>query len=82
MSRIKISSFPIIIYTLDCIFQSTKSIKNKRPTEIYYRMNYLDLLPNDVTKIVNRKVQDLQKIERGKERKENRKMNRAKTKSK
>ncbi len=27
-------------------------------------MNYLDLLPDDVTKIVNRKVQDLHVIER------------------
>ena len=39
-------------------------------------MNYLDLFPNDITKIVNRKVQDLHIIERRKERKENRKMNR------
>jgi hypothetical protein len=39
-------------------------------------MNYLDLLPNDITKIINRKVQDLHIIERRKERKENRKMNR------
>ncbi len=44
--------------------------------EIYYRMNYLDLLPTDLTKIINRKVQDLHIIERRKERKENRKMNR------
>ena len=39
-------------------------------------MNYLDLLPRDVIKIINRKVQDLHIIERRKERKENRKMNR------
>ena len=39
-------------------------------------MNYLDLLPCDVIKIINRKVQDLHIIERRKERKENRKMNR------
>ena len=39
-------------------------------------MNYLDLLPDDVMKIINRKVQDLHIIERRKERKENRKMNR------
>ena len=39
-------------------------------------MNYLDLLPNDITKIINRKVQDLHIIDRRKERKENRKMNR------
>ena len=39
-------------------------------------MNYLDLLPGDVMKIINRKVQDLHIIERRKERKENRKMNR------
>jgi hypothetical protein len=38
-------------------------------------MNYLDLLPNDVIKIINRKVQDLHIIERKIERKENRKMN-------
>ncbi len=38
-------------------------------------MNYLDLLPNDITKIINRKVQDLHIIERRKQRKENRKMN-------
>ena len=38
-------------------------------------MNYLDLLPNDITKIINRKVQDLHIIERRKERKENRKIN-------
>jgi hypothetical protein len=41
-------------------------------------MNYLDLLQNDITKIINRKVQDLDLhiIERRKERKENRKRNR------
>ncbi len=39
-------------------------------------MNYLDLLPGDVMKIINRKVQDLHVIERRKERKENRIMNR------
>ncbi len=39
-------------------------------------MNYLDLLPNDITKIINRKVQDLHIIQRRKERKENRKINR------
>ena len=39
-------------------------------------MNYLELLPNDITKIINRKVQDLHIIERRKERKENRKINR------
>ena len=38
-------------------------------------MNYLDLLPNDITKIINRKVQDLHIIQRRKERKENRKIN-------
>ena len=38
-------------------------------------MNYLDLLPEDVIKIINRKVQDLHIIERRKERKENRKIN-------
>ena len=37
-------------------------------------MNYLDLLPEDVTKIINRKAQDLHIIERRKERKENRKI--------
>ncbi len=39
-------------------------------------MNYLDLLPEDVTKIINRKAQDLHIIKRRKERKENRKINR------
>ncbi len=39
-------------------------------------MNFLDLLPNDIIKIINRKVEDLHIIERRKERKENRKMNR------
>ena len=43
-------------------------------------MNYLDLLPEDVTKIINRKAQDLHIIERRKERKENRKINRVKKK--
>ncbi len=32
-------------------------------------MNYLDFLPNDVMKIVNRKVQDLHIIERKKNEK-------------
>jgi len=41
-------------------------------------MNYLDLLPEDLTKIINRKAQDLHIIERRKERKENRKINREK----
>ena len=39
-------------------------------------MNDLDLLPTDITKIINKKVQDLRIIERRGERKENRKMNR------
>ena len=39
-------------------------------------MNYLDLLPTDVMKIINRKVEDLHIIDRRKERKVNRKMNR------
>ncbi len=39
-------------------------------------MNYLDILPNDVMKFINRKLQDLHIIERRKKRKENRKMNR------
>ena len=39
-------------------------------------MNFLDLLPDDITKIKNRKVQDLHIIKRRKERKENKKMNR------
>ena len=33
-------------------------------------MNYLDILPNDVMKIINRKVQDAQIIKRRTERKE------------
>jgi hypothetical protein len=39
-------------------------------------MNDLDLSPTDITKIINRKVQDLRIIERKEERKKNRKMNR------
>ena len=39
-------------------------------------MNFLDLLPDDVMKIINRKVEDLHIIQRRKERKENRKINR------
>ena len=39
-------------------------------------MNFLDLLPNDIMKIINRKLQDLHIIQRRKERKDNRKMNR------
>ncbi len=39
-------------------------------------MNYLDLLPNNTTKIIDRKVQDLHIIERRNERKENKKINR------
>ena len=37
-------------------------------------MNYLELLPNDVMKIINRKVQDAHIIKRRIERKQNRKM--------
>jgi hypothetical protein len=33
-------------------------------------MNYLDLLLNDITKIINREVQDLHSIGRRKEQKE------------
>ena len=43
---------------------------------IYSVMNYLDLLPNDVMKIINRKVQDAHIIKRRIERKQNRKINR------
>ena len=39
-------------------------------------MNYLDLLPNDIMKIINRKVEKAHIIERRIERKNNRKMNR------
>ena len=39
-------------------------------------MNYLELLPNDVMKIINRKVQDAHIIKRRIERKQNRKINR------
>ena len=39
-------------------------------------MNYLDLLPDDVMKIINRKVQDAQIIKRKTERKENKKIQR------
>jgi hypothetical protein len=38
-------------------------------------MNYLDLLPDDVMKIINKKVADLHKIARKKERKEKRVFN-------
>ena len=41
-------------------------------------MNYLDILPNDVMKIINRKVQDAQIIKRRIERKENKKIQREK----
>ena len=43
---------------------------------IYSEMNYLDLLPNDVMKIINREVQNTHIIKRRTERKQNRKMNR------
>ena len=39
-------------------------------------MNYLDVLPNDVMKIINREVQKAHIIKRRIERKQNRKMNR------
>ena len=41
-------------------------------------MNYLNLLPDDVMKIINRKVQDLQIIKRRTERKENKRIQREK----
>ena len=41
-------------------------------------MNYLDILPNDVMKIINRKVQDAQIIKRRIERKENKRIQREK----
>ena len=43
-------------------------------------MNYLDILPNDVMKIINRKVQDAQIIKRRIERKENKRIQREKNK--
>ena len=43
---------------------------------IYSEMNYLELLPDDVMKIINRKVQDAHIIKRRIERKQNRKINR------
>ncbi len=43
---------------------------------IYSEMNYLELLPNDVMKIINRKVLDAHIIKRRIERKQNRIMNR------
>ena len=43
---------------------------------IYSEMNYLELLPYDVMKIINRKVQDAHIIKRRIERKQNRIMNR------
>ena len=42
----------------------------------YYRMNYLDLLPDNVLNIMNRKVKKLHIIERRIERKRNKKINR------
>ena len=44
-------------------------------------MNYLDILPNDVMKIINRKVQDAQIIKRRTERKENKRIQREKKNS-
>ena len=38
-------------------------------------MNYLELLPNDVMKIINRKVEDLRIISRRNERNKNREIN-------
>ena len=38
-------------------------------------MNYLDILPNDIMKIINKKVENLHIIERRKQRKINRKIN-------
>ena len=38
-------------------------------------MNYLDLLPNDVMKIINRKVEDSRIISRRNERNKNREIN-------
>ena len=38
-------------------------------------MNYLDLLPNDVMKIIDRKVEDLRIISRRNERNKNREIN-------
>ena len=38
-------------------------------------MNYLDLLPNDVMKIINRKVENLRIISRRNERNKNREIN-------
>ena len=43
-------------------------------------MNYLDALPNDIMKIINREVQNAHIIKRRIERKQNRKMNREKKK--
>ena len=39
-------------------------------------MNYLDILPNVVMKIINRKVQDAQIIKRRTERKQNKRIQR------
>ena len=43
---------------------------------IYSEMNYLELLPDDLMKIINRKVQDAHIIKRRIERKQNRIVNR------
>ena len=65
MNILKINIYNIIYIKLE---------KNKMYKNII--MNFLDLLPDDVMKIINRKVKDLHIIERRKEKKENRKMNR------
>ena len=44
-------------------------------------MNCLNLLPDDVMKIINRKVQDLQIIKRRTERKENKRIQREREKT-
>ena len=41
-------------------------------------MNYLDLLPDDVMNIINRKVQDFQIVKRRTERKENKRIQKEK----
>ena len=50
-----------------------KSLQN-----ILQKMNYLDLLPDDVLKIINHKVQKLQIIYKKAERKENKRIQREK----
>ena len=45
---------------------------------IYYRMNYLDLLPDDLIEVINKKLIETQTNERRKERKKRKKIQKEK----